>query len=89
MVITISREYGSGGKRIAKKVADKLGIAFYDKEIIEKIAEETGFSKEFITEKGEYSSSNNIFSFAFSSRDASGKSLEDIIFQAQRKVILD
>ena len=40
MVITISREYGSGGKRIAKKVADKLGIAFYDKEIIEKIAEE-------------------------------------------------
>ncbi|MCQ2590931.1 MAG: cytidylate kinase-like family protein [Treponema sp.] len=89
MVITISREYGSGGKKIAKKVAEKLNIAFYDKEIIEKIAEETGFSKEFITEKGEYSSSNNIFSFAFTSRDASGKSLEDVIFQAQRKVILE
>lgn len=88
MVITISREFGSGGKKIAKMVADKLGIAFYDKEIIEKIAEETGFSHDFIQEKGEYSSSNNIFSFAFCSRDATGKSLEDIIFQAQRKVIL-
>ena len=44
-IITISREFGSGGRTIGKMVADQLGIAFYDKELIEKIAEETGFSK--------------------------------------------
>ena len=47
-IITISREFGSGGRTIGKMVAEKLGIAFYDKELIEKIAEETGFSQKFI-----------------------------------------
>lgn len=36
-IITISREFGSGGRTIGKMVAEKLGIAFYDKELIEKI----------------------------------------------------
>ena len=49
-IITISREFGSGGRTIGKMVAEKLGIAFYDKELIEKIAEETGFSQKFIEE---------------------------------------
>ena len=48
IVITISREYGSGGRYIGKLVADKLGIKLYDKEFIEKMAEETGLSKEYI-----------------------------------------
>ena len=52
-IITISREFGSGGRTIGKMVAEKLGIAFYDKELIEKIAEETGFSQKFIEEYGE------------------------------------
>ena len=47
-VITISREYGSGGRYIGKLVAQKLGIKLYDKEFIEKIAEETGLSAEYI-----------------------------------------
>lgn len=47
-VITISREFGSGGHSIGKIVAETLGISFYDQELLEKIAEETGFSKEFI-----------------------------------------
>lgn len=47
-IITISRQYGSGGRYVGKLVADKLGIKLYDKEFIAKVAEETGFSKEYI-----------------------------------------
>ena len=59
-IITISREFGSGGRTIGKMVADQLGIAFYDKELIEKIAEETGFSKKFIEEYGEHAPGTNV-----------------------------
>lgn len=52
IVITISREYGSGGRYIGRLVADKLGIKFYDKEFIGKLAEQTGLSEEYI-EKNE------------------------------------
>ena len=48
IVITISREYGSGGRYIGRLIADKLGIKFYDKEFITKLAEETGLSEEYI-----------------------------------------
>ena len=48
IIITIAREYGSGGRYIGKLVAEKLGIKLYDKEIIEKIAETTGLSEEYI-----------------------------------------
>lgn len=48
MVITVSREYGSGGRYVGRLIADKLGIKLYDKEFITKVAEETGFSEEYI-----------------------------------------
>ena len=48
LVITISREYGSGGRYIGKLVADKLGIKLYDKEFINKLSKETGFSEDYI-----------------------------------------
>ena len=48
VIITISREYGSGGRYIGKLVADKLGIKLYDKEFVEKLAEDTGLSAEYI-----------------------------------------
>ena len=48
VVITISREYGSGGRYIGRLIADKLGIKLYDKDFIEKLAKETGFSEEYI-----------------------------------------
>ena len=47
-VITIAREYGSGGRYVGRLIADKLGIKFYDKEFIEKLAIETGLSEEYI-----------------------------------------
>lgn len=50
IVITISREYGSGGRYVGKLIAEKLGIKLYDKELIEKISEETGLATEYIQE---------------------------------------
>ena len=48
IVITISREYGSGGRYIGKLVAEKLGIKLYDKQFVEKLAEDTGLSEKYI-----------------------------------------
>ena len=50
IIITIAREYGSGGRYIGKLVAQKLGIKLYDKNFIEEMAETTGFSTEYIKE---------------------------------------
>ena len=50
-IITISREFGSGGRFIGEEVARKLGIAYYDKNIISQIAEKSGLSPEYIQEK--------------------------------------
>lgn len=50
-IITISREFGSGGRTIGKEVAEKLGIPCYDKDLIEKIAEETGYAKNILQMK--------------------------------------
>ena len=47
-IITISREYGSGGRYVGRLVADKLGIKLYDKDLIIKLSEETGLSEEYI-----------------------------------------
>ena len=52
VIITIAREYGSGGRYVGKLVAEKLGIKLYDKEFVMKVAKETGLSEEFI-EKNE------------------------------------
>lgn len=53
-IITISREFGSGGRTIGKKAAEKLGIPCYDREIIEKLALKSGFSKDYIQEESKY-----------------------------------
>ena len=48
IVITIAREYGSGGRYIGKLVAEKLGIKLYDKEFIEELSDKTGLTDEYI-----------------------------------------
>lgn len=50
IVITLTREYGSGGRYIGKLVAQKLGIKLYDKEFIIEVAEKTGLSEQYIKE---------------------------------------
>ena len=88
-IITISREYGSGGRFIGEEVARKLGIAYYDKDIIGQIAEQSGLSPEYIKENAELSPKKGLFAYAFAGRDITGKSIEDIVYEAQRKVILE
>jgi cytidylate kinase len=48
LIITIAREYGSGGRLIGRRLAQELHIAFYDKELIALAAEESGFAADFI-----------------------------------------
>ena len=62
-VITISRAFGSGGRTIGKEVAKRLGIPYYDKELVDKVAEESGFHADFIEEAGEYAPVTNSFLF--------------------------
>ena len=88
-IITISREFGSGGRFIGEEVAKKLGIAYYDREIIGQIAEQSGLSPEYIQENAELSPKKGLFAYAFSGRDITGKSIEDMVYESQRKVILE
>ena len=88
-IITISREFGSGGRFIGEEVAKKLGIAYYDKNIINEIAEKSGLSPEYIQENAELSPKKGLFAYAFAGRDITGKSVEDMVYEAQRKVILE
>ena len=86
-IITISREFGSGGRTIGKKVADKLGIPCYDSELIEKLAQESGFTKDYIKEAGEYTPGGFLAS-AFSNR-AFGPTNEDILWEMQCRIITE
>lgn len=52
-IITIGREFGSGGRTIGRIVAEKLGIPCYDQELIEKMAEESGFTPEYVEKQSE------------------------------------
>ena len=88
-IITISREFGSGGRFIGEEVAKKLGISYYDKNIIGQIAEKSGLSPEYIQENAELSPKKGLFAYAFSGRDITGKSVEDMVYEAQRNIILD
>lgn len=88
MVITISREFGSGGREIGKRLADALGLAYYDSEIITMIAKETGMSEEYIkniSEKGVYPYT---FQFAKSFLNSSPVPNSQIqVFVKQNKII--
>ena len=88
-IITISREFGSGGRFIGEEVAKKLGMAYYDKNVITEIAEKSGLSPEYIQENAELSPKKGLFAYALAGRDITGKSVEDLVYEAQRKVILE
>ena len=88
-IITISREFGSGGRFIGEEVAKKLGMKYYDRDIIGQIAEKSGFSPEYIQENAELSPKKGLFAYAFAGRDITGKSVEDMVYEVQREVILE
>lgn len=88
-IITISREFGSGGRTIGRQLAKKLGISCYDSELIEKIAEKSGFAKEFIAEKSEYTAGSNWLSRGLSGRDYLGHSYQDDLWIIQQNIIIE
>jgi cytidylate kinase len=85
-IITISRQFGSGGRTIGRETAAKLGIPCYDQELIQKIAAESGFTPEYVTDKGEYMP-GSFWTSAFSDRDFYGHSVQDDLWLAQKTVI--
>ena len=88
-VITISREFGSGGHSIGEKIAKKLNIPFYDGEIVNQVAVECGYAKDLIEEQGEDSSTTSRW-FDISAASAMYfQSPQDEIFLAQQHVIID
>ena len=84
-VITVSREFGSGGRTIGKMVAEKLGIPCYDAELIQKIAEESGYAADYIREEGE-GVSGGWLSAMFTDRSM-GLTNQDKIWNIQSRVI--
>lgn len=91
-IITISREFGSGGRTIGKMVADKLNIAFYDREIVEEVAKKSGYCSDFIEEQGEYAptTSSFLFNLAFSAnwtKLSNGLSPADQVYILQNNII--
>lgn len=84
-VITISREFGSGGRTIGKRVAEELGIPCYDNELLTKIAQDSGFNKDYIQETGEYAP-GGFLSNTFSHRGSSPNNA-DYLWQIQYKII--
>ena len=101
-IITISREYGSGGRLIGKKVAESLGYEFFDKEIIDMAAQESGLSPEFIKKTEQYLSSGFLYNLllgtSYSGTAANTPQsinssqilpLADQVFNAERKTILN
>ena len=92
-IITVSRQFGSGGRSVGKKLAEKLGYAYYDKELVKQVSLATGFAPEFIEEKGEYAQSRSKLSYLFTTVGTAGvmngMTASDYLYTMQRKVILD
>lgn len=93
-VITIGRQYGSGGREIGQKIADHYGIAFYDNELITRAAKESGFAEETFAKAEDKATNSLLYSLAmginvYGNQDFgfTGLSLDDRIFLAQSDVI--
>ncbi len=90
-IITISREFGSGGRTIGHNIAEALGIPFYDKELVEQIALESGFAPKYVEEHGEHAPGKSLFSYAFAPQGLGGShgmTAADFLWNIQCNVIL-
>jgi cytidylate kinase len=90
-IITISRQFGSGGRTIGRQVANQLGIPFYDKELVEQIALESGFAPNFVEEHGEHAPGKSRLAYAFANQGVpgimNGLSTADFLWSIQCSVI--
>jgi cytidylate kinase len=83
-VITISREYGSGGRAIGQRLAKELGIPFYNKELIMMAAKESGLSEEFIRKTEQLKSTSFLYGLYMGAQQLP---MNDQIFLVQSKII--
>ena len=92
IIITISRQFGSGGRTVGRLVAEKLGIPFYDKELVDQVAVDSGFSPKFVEENGEHAPGKSLFSYALAPQGVpgvmNGLSTADFLWHIQCKAIL-
>ena len=89
-IIAISREFGSGGRTIGRLVAQELGIEFYDKDIIKKVAEESGLTRNNVEHYGEFApSADQRFAYSFVGLDEDSHSPLVQLWKTREKVITD
>lgn len=95
-IIAISREYGSGGRQIGKMTAAKLGMEYYDKELIEAAAKEIGFPSDIVSDREQRLTNSLLYNFAVGTLygitypkepKLSELPLTEQIFQVQKKAI--
>lgn len=86
-IITISRQFGSGGRTIAKQLGEKLGIPCYDNEFLIEAAKQSGFSEDYIKEESEYAQ-GGFLAATFYLRE-NGLTNQDKLWAIQRNIILD
>lgn len=83
-VITIGREFGSGGRIVAQRVAEQLNIPFYDKAVIDLAAKETGLSQDFIRQAEQKKTSSFLYNLYMSTQNLP---VSDQVFIAESEVI--
>ena len=88
-IITISREFGSGGRTVGRMAAKALNIPCYDQEILEELARKSGFTQGYIQEQGEYAAHAGWLSNALASRFSDGLTSQDRLWVLQRELILE
>jgi cytidylate kinase len=92
-ILTISREYGSGGRQVGELLAKELGIPFYDREILQMSAEKSGMSTDFLEKRDEVIQNtflHNLMHATYPNIEAYYETpITDKVFQAQSSVIRD
>ena len=93
-IVTISRQYGSGGRYIGENLAKAMGVPYYDEKLIDMVAKESGFAQSFVAEKGERMTGSLLFNIASSLSFANnvfstnnGVTLQDEIYFTQNRII--
>ena len=83
VVITIGRQYGSGGRQVGKLLAEKLGVPFYDSELLTEAAKKSGFCEEIFQENDEKPVGSFLYSLVMGANSADTLPLNNKLFLAQ------
>lgn len=89
-VITIAREYGSGGRELGLLLANRLGVGFYDRDIIDETAKELGYTQDFVRDNEQNISTGKLWELVFTDKAipmSMNPSLDDAIFVSESRII--